>query len=494
MKSRIAPWVSALALIAALAIPGRAAAQHQKSAPYPYILVDLGTFGGPQSTFIHHVPILTNSGTVVGVADTTLPDPYSPNNNPVIAFYGGPDPYVQHGFVWHKGDLTDLGALPGTNSSVAGWINVRGDVIGISNNGTVDPLLGVAEVEGVLWREGRLIPLGTLGGYESMALTANDSGQIAGMAANTVHDVFSMAGWGTQTRAFLWQQGRIRDLGTLGGPDAIAFYLNARGQVAGESYTNATPNPVTDLLLAEGVPPTGQPTHDPFLWQGGQMRDLGDLGGTLTFVNWFNNRGEVVGQSNLAGDQAYHPYLWDGQSMRDLGTLGGNFGAANAVDDAGAVVGWTTTSGNSTAHAVLWRNGAIRDLGVPPGDAFSFGDSSNARGQVVGAAGACGNDGCVVHASLWQDGAMADLNTLVAPSDLQATEAAYINDRGEIVAFGALLIPARLAAEEGITSNAPAPGTAARAASPRTSAAPCATLPLWRALLIHRQHRPCFGG
>jgi probable HAF family extracellular repeat protein len=263
--------------------------------------------------------------------------------------------------------------------------------------------------------------------------------------------------------------------------------------VAGESYTNATPNPAT-----------GQPTHDPFLWQDGHMQDLGTLGGTLALVYWLNNRGEVVGQSNLRGDQTFHPFLWDGQSLRDLSTLGGDFGTANAVNDAGAVVGWTTTPGNSTAHAVLWRNGTMRDLGVPPGNNFSFGNSINASGQVVGTAESCGASGCVDHAFLWQDGAMADLNTLAAPSDLQATEAAYINDRGEIVAFGALtssgtqrvalLIPARQAAAEGITSNAPAPGTAARAATPRTSAAPCANLPLWRTLLLHRQHRSCFGG
>jgi hypothetical protein len=113
MKARIARWLTALIVIAALALPGRVSAQHHGDAEYPYILIDLGTFGGSQSTIIHDVPILTNGGTVVGVADTAVPDPYYPHNNPVIAFYGGPDPHVQHGFVWRDGTLTDLGALPG---------------------------------------------------------------------------------------------------------------------------------------------------------------------------------------------------------------------------------------------------------------------------------------------------------------------------------------------------------------------------------------------
>jgi probable HAF family extracellular repeat protein len=499
MTIKIGTWIRALTAIAVLAIPGRATAQSQKSTPYPYVLVDLGTFGGPQSTLVNGpYRVLTNSGAVVGAADTMLSDPYYPNNNPLFGYYPSPDPYLQHGFVWHDGALTDLGALPGTNSSAAEWINARGEVIGFSNNGTVDPLLGVAEIEGVLWREGRLVPLGTLGGNESMALAINDPGRVAGMAANTVPDPFSMAGWGTQTRAFLWQQGQMRDLGTLGGPDAIAFFVNARGQVAGESYTNSTPNPATPLLLGEGVPPTGAPTHDPFLWQDGHMQDLGTLGGTLALVYWLNNRGEVVGQSNLRGDQTFHPYLWDGRSLKDLGTLGGDFGSANWINDFGVVAGWATTPGNATAHAVLWRHGTLTDLGTVPGQPCSFANNVNVRGQVVG--GSCTPDG---NGWLWEHGTITDLNTLVAPTALHLTEAHLINDRGEIALTGVLpngnrhavlLIPAQLAALEGLTSNAPAPGAVTPAATPRAMAASCATLPSWRALLLRRDRRSCVGG
>ena len=38
------------------------------------------------------------------------------------------------------------------------------------------------------------------------------------------------------------------------------------------------------------------------------MLDLGTLGGTYGFANALNNRGQVVGQSNLTGDLTFHPF------------------------------------------------------------------------------------------------------------------------------------------------------------------------------------------
>jgi probable HAF family extracellular repeat protein len=75
---------------------------------------------------------------------------------------------------------------------------------------------------------------------------------------------------------------------------------------------------------------------------GRRMIDLGTLGGTLGVANWLNNRGQVVGQSNLAGDLTAHPFLWDRGSLKDLGTLGGTFGVATSVSDAGVIVGGAT--------------------------------------------------------------------------------------------------------------------------------------------------------
>jgi probable HAF family extracellular repeat protein len=462
-------------LLAALALPVQLAAQHTR-----YKLVDLGagtSVAGPPGR------ALNNQGTFyfAGCVNSACT--------------------VSHGFTWHNGVITDLGADCGGPI----WISDSGLALSNGPNGLIDPLTSMPEIRGFFCpTKENAVDIGTLdGGYESFALAVNDVGSVAGVASNLTPDPFSLFPYPTETRAVLWQNGVMRDLGTLGGPDAFAANINERGQVAGFSYTNATPNATTGL-----------PTLDPFLWENGKMIDLGTLGGAFGLVGsdaggmWLNNRGQVVGQSNLAGDLTFHPYLWDKSNnppLTDLGTLGGDNGNPTGINDAGEVVGAADLTGSVVHHAFLWRNGVMTDLGA-------FGSTSvaewiNSKGQIVGRSRIGSVTNPLQHAFLWENGGpMIDLNTLIpANSGLLLGDANYINDRGEIAGSASdadgnvhafLLIP--LSQEETEDTTAVTQKNSTRAfnsstISPQFRLTPNAMVAAWRARLAKRYHIRGFG-
>jgi probable HAF family extracellular repeat protein len=418
MKSRTLTCVIAMTLFAALSIPTGVAVQGQpqnKQQPR-YKLVDLGTFGGPTSAVPILEQVVNGRGALVGQADTPTPDPFAPN-----CF--NDDCYVSHAFQWQSGVQTDLGTLPGGDSSTAGWINANGLIIGQAQNGQIDPLTGGPELRAVVWKGGSILDLGTFGGDESASIGENDRGQVIGVALNAITDPFSFFG-ATQARAFMWEGGTMRDLGTLGGPDAFGQYVNSRGQVVGFSYTSYTPNQST-----------GVPTIDPFLWERGKMLDLGTLGGTFGQVNDLNDPGEVVGTSNLAGDVYTHGFIWSAGVLSDVGTFGGDNGEADWINNAGEVAGSADFPGDQVHHGFLWKDGALTDLGTVNGDPCSRAYGINSSGQIVGASTDCFS---FLHAFLWQNGGPSiDLNTLIPPSSsLQLVAGFFISDRGEIAGLG----------------------------------------------------------
>jgi uncharacterized membrane protein len=96
-----------------------------------------------------------------------------------------------------------------------------GEIAGNSENGVIDPVTDVNEVHAVLWKNGEIEDLGTLGGNNTLANPINSRGQIVGTVLNGIADGFSIyylqffgSSNGTQSRAFLWQDGDMKDLGT----------------------------------------------------------------------------------------------------------------------------------------------------------------------------------------------------------------------------------------------------------------------------------------
>jgi hypothetical protein len=161
MKSRTLTRVTAVTLFAALAMPLRLAAQDKQDnhKHHHYQLIDMGTFGGPQSLVSEGTQVVNNRGLAIGDSDTSIPDPNYPNSCLFCS-----NPFIQHAFQWKSGVQTDLGALPGVNSSFATWISGNGLVAGYSENSLIDPLLSVPELHAVLWKKGQIIDLGTLEG------------------------------------------------------------------------------------------------------------------------------------------------------------------------------------------------------------------------------------------------------------------------------------------------------------------------------------------
>jgi probable HAF family extracellular repeat protein len=440
MKSRFLILLTAITLFAALAMPVRVAAQDKQNHHHKhhhYQLIDMGTFGGSESAVNFPVDLndrgINKHAVTVGFSATATHR--LPTSHPLIC--GGDDGYgsfITHAFRWQDGSVTDLGALPPekTNCSNAYQVNASGEIAGFSENGELDPLLPYNQSRAVRWKDGQIEDLGSFGGNQNIAGGINNRGQIVGFSTNGILDPFSPNG--EQTRAFLWQNGQMQDLGTLGGPDALATYINERGQIAGISYTSTTPNPVT------GVPPL-----EPFLWENGKMLDLGTLGGAVGFVGGLNNRGQVIGVSSIAANAAAcftefdpncHPFLWSQDKLIDLNTstIGGKPSRVAGINDAEHIVG-TAAFPNASFDAYLWKNGVAIDLGHLAIDCFSEATAINSHSQVVGNSFSC--DGNSYHAFLWENGSMIDLNAQIpAESPLQLPLAFDINARGEIAGIG----------------------------------------------------------
>jgi probable HAF family extracellular repeat protein len=409
---------------------------------YPrYRLVDLGTLGGANSSQVFPAVSMNNRGEVIAFSSTGIPDPL--------------DPSLQDGFIWHgilsnaSGVVHDLGALPGVNQSLAGGISRNGLIAGISTNGLLDPLAGFPQLRAVMWDSAHNIhDLGTLGGNSSQATQVNSRGRVVGFALNAVPEdpdvatFFNLVPAAQQVRAFVWENGFMRDIGTLGGNDSFASLVNDAGAVCGFSSTNTEINDTTGL-----------PTTHPFLLVNRQMRDLGSLGGTLAtpgsftsgpFGRVMNDQGHVAGTSLLLGDEERGAFIWSNGQMTNLGSLGGNATDAYAINNNDQVVGRSrTTNVVNSHHPFLWENGQMIDLGVIAACTRGTATTINSRGETAGGFGGCAadpDDRAAFRGFYLQKGKpIVDVNTLITPSsDIWVDEISFINDAGQMVGSGIL--------------------------------------------------------
>jgi probable HAF family extracellular repeat protein len=294
---------------------------------------------------------INEAGVVAGLREVLLPD------EDVF-------PDSSNLYLWHDGQFTfyPVRLQP---ISINKRLEIAGNTLLMPAPGGI-PLYDFPTNRAVLWKNGVVTDLGTLGGESSVATDMNEKGQIVGWS--------HLAG-SAVTRAFIWEEGVMTDLGTLGGSSAMAWGLNNHGQVVGTSAR-------------------GDGSTRAFLWEKGAMTDLGVLdGGVSSSAAAINDHGDVVGLSSTSDlGCSPIPYIWHRGAMTAISLPGkscvsGQF-TVRDISDAGHVIGgFTKFEDDPLGPPVfwrpwIWRDGVALDLPGAPGDAGVF--RVNSSGETVG--------------------------------------------------------------------------------------------------------------
>lgn len=303
---------------------------------YVYDVTQLAGFGGSAS----FSKGINNAGQVAGFA-------YTPGN-------------LTHAYVGTGAGVSDLHPA-GASTSSANAINNGGTAAGevVRQGGT----------RAAVFSGGGVTELGTLGGNYSSANGINAAGQVVGTAA--LSD-------GTR-HAFLAQGGSLTDLGALiAGAGSVANAINDNGIITGYSEVD------------------GDGNYHAIVYMNGRMTDIGTLGGSYSEGYAVNNAGAIAGYAGVAGDAASHAFVYANGTMIDLGTLGGDSFATD-INESGDVVGGFTDSATGQQHAFVYSGGLMRDLNalvdLGAGWTLNAAMGINDQGQIA-ASGCRAGGGC----------------------------------------------------------------------------------------------------
>lgn len=280
-------------------------------------------------------------------------------------------------------------------------INEQPKYFGVQNTDNVQSVQSSILVDrhAFLWKDGKMKDLGTLGGTTSDAHSINNKGNIAG-------DSTTSSG---EEHVFFWKDGHMKDLGTLwSGHYCDVISINEKDQIAG--------NCESSTLHIYG-----------FVWDKKHgMKNIGHLGGDYSYVAAMNNRGQIVGYSDVTNLET-QAFIWDREhGMKKIGAQGQwKSSSANDINEKGKVVGSGFAPGISSEIAFVWdKENGVKNLETPAGYS-SIAKYINDKGQI---AGEIYKEGTTeVRGVTWENGQMKDLGTLGC-----CTSVTGINNRGQI--------------------------------------------------------------
>jgi probable HAF family extracellular repeat protein len=341
-----------------------------------YTVQDLGIFGA-NPTVPGGPLVVTDSGWISGAAVLGSAEH-------AVLYYGGKT--IDVGTPGLGGNsmgygVNESGVTAGEAEDTAAGLSTNEDFCGFQFAGfTSSPTPCVP----FMWQNGQMVPLPTLGGINGWATEINSSGMVGGTAETATVDPNCPAPQKYQFKPAVWINGAVQALPTGNDADGVVTAVNDRGDASGASGSCVPLNPILLMYL--------NPTHA-LLWRNGVAIDLGNLGGMYNNLpHGMNNLGQVVGESDLAGDQTAHAFLASpGTKMQDLGVVGNDYYSFGfGINDAGEIVGLSANADFSVIRAFIRQNGALVDLNT-----LVTGNNSlylltacfvNSKGQITGIA------------------------------------------------------------------------------------------------------------
>jgi uncharacterized membrane protein len=293
-----------------------------------YSILEIGTGWIPSA--------INGHGDVIGFGIPTSTNPY----------------IVPHVFLWHNGHLADLGVFgntryhsPTLNNQImdSGFVsmNGNGDVAGSPNSNVPSS----TTVQALLYHAGKVTNL-TRNGFMGFVVKLLDDNSILGISKPTRN--------AQERHFFIFREGKLKDLGIIRGDNITVTGATNNRVIIG----NLTPQSPDSSYYSVG-----------FVWDHGKLSTLDGLGGQATNATAINSKGNIVGSSELAGDETAtyfpnHGAVWASGKVHDLGALdhvGHGNSDAVAINNHNQIVG-SSMLNLTDERAVLWDKDNIFDL------------------------------------------------------------------------------------------------------------------------------------